>query len=324
MKLKSKIVLILGVVALTLFGMQYALATKTVFTDGTPSLGIKGTKVTAAFLNAVNKHFCTGLDVDGDCALAYSAATGTNDLITTFTPTTVFPAAYVTGMPLYIKTAATSTGAMTLNANGIGQTPIKKRGSTALVAGDVQAGQIITVSYDGTNFQLQNPASDSNKACFYAYLSSDQTVTTIQTAYKVNLNTETIDTNSNFSAGRFTPTVPGKYMFWGSLGIVNSGGSPSNPPYGNAAIYLNGAVVHAASDGNYGMTHVISGGFNGTIMNSNIITFPSVILTMNGTTDYVELWGYMEVAAGTSMYFYGSDLSARPVPTFLAGCRVDN
>ncbi len=136
-----------------------AFAVKTAFIDGTPSTGVKGTKVTAAFLNAVNTHFCTGLDTDGDCALAYSAATGTNDLITTFTPTTAFPAAYVTGMPLYIKTAATNTGAMTLNANSIGQVAIKKNGTAALVAGDVVAGQMIVLSFDGTNMQLQSPAA---------------------------------------------------------------------------------------------------------------------------------------------------------------------
>lgn len=134
-------------------------AAKTEFSDGTPSMGIKGTKVTAAFLNAVNKHFCTGLDTDGDCSLAYSTATGTNDLVTTISPTTYFPAAYVNGMPLYIKTAATNTGAMTLDVNGIGAVAIKKNGTEALVAGDVQAGQIISVGYDGTNMQLLSPVS---------------------------------------------------------------------------------------------------------------------------------------------------------------------
>ena len=149
-----------------------AFGAKTVFTDGNPSLGIKGTKVTAAFLNAVNKHFCTGLDVDGDCALAYAVATGTNDLVTTISPTTAFPAAYVDGMPLYIKTAAENIGAMTLNVNGIGQVAIKKNGTDALAAGDVAAGQIIAVSYDGTDMQLISAPRLTFVADMGAFLSS--------------------------------------------------------------------------------------------------------------------------------------------------------
>ena len=128
-----------------------AFGAKTVFTDGNPSLGIKGTRVTAAFLNAVNKHYCTGLDVDGDCSLAYAAATGTNDLTLTLNPALT---QYVAGMPIYLKAAATNTGAMTLNVNGLGAKAIKKNGSEALVAEDVAAGQVIAVSYDGTNMQL--------------------------------------------------------------------------------------------------------------------------------------------------------------------------
>lgn len=124
---------------------------KTVFSDGNPALGIKGTKVTAAFLNASNTHYHTGLDVDGDGSLAYAVATGTNDLTLTLAPALT---QYVNGMPIYLKAAATNTGAMTLNVNGLGAKAIKKNASEALVAGDVRSGAVITVAYDGTNFQM--------------------------------------------------------------------------------------------------------------------------------------------------------------------------
>jgi hypothetical protein len=156
MNTKIKVALILGVIALSIVPAQVVMAGKTVFSDGNPAMGLKGTKASAAFLNSVNNHFCTGLDVNGDCALAYSAATGTNDLITTITPTSAFPAAYVTGMPISLKSAATNTGAMTVNVNGLGVKAIKKGVNQALVAGDVQSGALITVQYDGTNFQLLN------------------------------------------------------------------------------------------------------------------------------------------------------------------------
>jgi len=157
MKFKIKSILILVAIALSIVTAQVVMAGKTVFSDGNPGMGIKGTKVTAAFLNSVNKHFCTGLDVDGDCALAYSTVTGTNDLITTITPTTAFPASYVVGMPIYLKSAATNTGAMTVNVNGLGVKAIKKGVNQALIAGDIQSGALITVLYDGTNFQMYSP-----------------------------------------------------------------------------------------------------------------------------------------------------------------------
>jgi hypothetical protein len=156
-QLKSKVILVLGICALTAFGIHYAQAAKTTFSDGNPAMSIKGTKVTAAFLNSVNKHFCTGLDVDGDCSLASATATGVNALVATITPTAYFPAAYVQNMPLYIKTSSTNTGPMTLNVNGIGAVEIKKKVNLSLSAGDITAGEILTFVYDGTNFQYFRP-----------------------------------------------------------------------------------------------------------------------------------------------------------------------
>lgn len=141
-------IIFLAVVTATAFGA------KTVFTDGNPSLGIKGTKVTAAFLNAVNKHYCTGLDVDGDCALAYAADTGAaNAYVVTLNPALT---QYVIGMPVYFKAANANTGAATLNVNGLGVKNILKNGSEALAPGDIKAGQIIDAKYDGTAFQISN------------------------------------------------------------------------------------------------------------------------------------------------------------------------
>ena len=65
--------------------------------------------------------------------------------------------AYATGQIFTFKAAHTNTTASTLNVNGKGVTAIKKRdGATALIAGDITAGQIIQVEYDGTNFQMIN------------------------------------------------------------------------------------------------------------------------------------------------------------------------
>lgn len=68
------------------------------------------------------------------------------------------PSAYVTGQTFRIKFInANTTTTPTLNLNGLGAKTIVKGVSSALLVGDITANMIGTVSYDGTNFVLQNP-----------------------------------------------------------------------------------------------------------------------------------------------------------------------
>jgi hypothetical protein len=67
--------------------------------------------------------------------------------------------AYVTGQRFFFVAAATNTGACTLNINAIGVKSVTKNGTTALVAGDIAINAVTQVVYDGTQFQLLNPAS---------------------------------------------------------------------------------------------------------------------------------------------------------------------
>jgi len=125
---------------------------KTVFTDGDPSLSILGTIITAAFMNAVNNHRHKGADTDGDGAIDYAADTGAADAyVVTLTPALT---AHVVGMPIIFKAAHVNTGASTVNINSLGAVAIKKNSSSALAAGDIAAGQIAIVVYDGTYYQL--------------------------------------------------------------------------------------------------------------------------------------------------------------------------
>lgn len=58
------------------------------------------------------------------------------------------------GSHVVFKAAHANTGASTLAVNGGTATPIKKQGATDLASGDIAAGQIVEVVYDGTNFQM--------------------------------------------------------------------------------------------------------------------------------------------------------------------------
>jgi hypothetical protein len=71
--------------------------------------------------------------------------------------------AAMTGKVLVFKVGAalSNTTAATLNIDGLGAADIKRPDGTALVANDLVAGTIAIVVYNGTNFNLLNPASFS-------------------------------------------------------------------------------------------------------------------------------------------------------------------
>jgi hypothetical protein len=64
------------------------------------------------------------------------------------------PVEYVAGMLVAFKANTANTGASTLNVNNLGAKAIKKNGNEDLADGDIKAGQVVVVVYDGTNFQL--------------------------------------------------------------------------------------------------------------------------------------------------------------------------
>ena len=68
------------------------------------------------------------------------------------------PTAYVTGKTYAFRAENANTGAATLNVNGLGAKSIKKSVSSNLAAGDIAAGQVVVVRYDGTNMQMVSPA----------------------------------------------------------------------------------------------------------------------------------------------------------------------
>lgn len=60
----------------------------------------------------------------------------------------------IPGSLVVFKAANANTGPSTLAVNGAAAVPIVKQGTVALVGGEIAAGQIMRVVYDGANFQL--------------------------------------------------------------------------------------------------------------------------------------------------------------------------
>jgi hypothetical protein len=108
------------------------------------------TQVASALNSTLN---FTNYAVDTGAVNAYSVAFAS--------PATV---AYTAGLTISFKAVNANTGASTLNVNSLGTKSIVTPGGSALIAGAIAAGQVATVVYDGTNFQLQSVAGSGGSA----------------------------------------------------------------------------------------------------------------------------------------------------------------
>ncbi len=84
----------------------------------------------------------------------YATATGSaNSYAVTLSPAVATQAAML-GAPIRVKIPVANTGPSTLNLAGLGAVPILHPNGTTLSAGELPAGGLAELVYDGTNFQL--------------------------------------------------------------------------------------------------------------------------------------------------------------------------
>ena len=74
--------------------------------------------------------------------------------------------AYVAGQEFNFKAGNASSGASTLNVNGVGAKNIKKKNDQNIAAGDIEEDAIIKVLYDGTSFQMLSQTGTSGMTSF--------------------------------------------------------------------------------------------------------------------------------------------------------------
>jgi len=86
----------------------------------------------------------------------YLTVTGTDTILGSTSPALT---AYTAGQTFSFVAAGTNTGAVTINIDSVGVKTISTTASTDLTAGDMVSGQIYTIIYNGTRFQLTNPAA---------------------------------------------------------------------------------------------------------------------------------------------------------------------
>lgn len=235
------------------------------------------------------------------------------------------------GQILYLTNAATSTNTLTLNNQDAGSAAANRIITGTGAALTMANNSSVVLQYDGaasrwrviggsggggtlaglSDVTLTSPASGNLLSyngskwvnatassavtaavapSFMVTLNTSQTVTA-GTNTKIAFDTVSYDSNSNWSTSnkRYTPTVAGKYLITGHLGCGGVNG------YCIAFIYKNGGEV-------------VESRFNSGGNTADSSTTIDAVVDMNGTTDYVELWGYSSgtTFAGGNVYTYMS------------------
>ena len=70
----------------------------------------------------------------------------------------------VDGLCVAVKINVQNTGVSTINVNGLGAKSIKKANGNDVASGNLKAGSIYTLRYNGTNFILQGEGGEYGTA----------------------------------------------------------------------------------------------------------------------------------------------------------------
>ncbi|HRS54719.1 MAG TPA: hypothetical protein P5250_08450 [Bacteroidales bacterium] len=98
-------------------------------------------------------------------SLVYANSSGSNNnYIINLSPA---PTTYTTGMVINFKASFNNTGAVTVNVNGLGNIPVKKNYNNDLAAGDIKTNQLVSIMYDGNNFQMLSQLGNTTNSVTY-------------------------------------------------------------------------------------------------------------------------------------------------------------
>jgi hypothetical protein len=173
-----------------------------------------------------------------------------------------------------------------------------------------QSGTTLTIGASGDTITIPSGAkmSGQNYPAFEAYLGSDQTVTD-NTVTKAQIDTEVLDTDGyydNTTNYRFTPLVAGKYFVYGN--IMGDSGASSNLEWTQTRLYKNGSefrkqtIQFTANPGRQAAVSIFA------------------IIDMNGSTDYLEIFGQVNTTNGGNGEFYGTSSAAQS--TYFGAYRI--
>jgi hypothetical protein len=154
----------------------------------------------------------------------------------------------------------------------------------------------LPIANGGIGATTLSGAGLASTPAFRAYRNASQTISDgVDT--KVQIDTEDFDTDNcydNSTNYRFTPTTAGKYFIYAQVNCSSSVGEDIHAAIGS--FRKNGSeIVRNNIDPH-----------NGSKSNQTYNYFATVV-DMNGTTDYIEVYGYIDTSTGTPNFGDGTN-----------------
>lgn len=250
----------------------------------------------------MNSHKLTGLggatastdavnmsQLQSGASLLLSGVSGTDTITGSLTPAL---GAYVAGGTYRFVSVGANTGAVTLNINSLGAKAITKNGTTALAAGDIISGALVTVTYDGTQFQLDNVSQFASATITNLTASSISVTGGMVIDGKISLGSSTSSTNNgvayiaNGAQSHTTLSGPVAVTEFTSIALTDGTGFPTG---GGNIIIDNEWITYATRAGNTLST--LTRNVNGTGITAHSsgaavssLTFPSTTLAADLTS----------------------------------------
>ena len=149
----------------------------------------------------------------------------------------------------------------------------------------------LTLGTSGETVSFGSGVTGLNYPAFQASLSADQTVTN-EVLTKLQADTEDFDTDNcydNSTNYRFTPNVAGKYLVYTNFSFDSVTNDKNTQQ--RVRLHKNGSAIQSS-------WQILSS--NERLVNMS----PSFIVSMNGSSDYLEMFGFLSVISGGTPKFY--------------------
>lgn len=223
----------------------------------------------------------------------YASSTGSaNAYVLTLSPV---PTAYAAGQRFSFNANFTNTGASTLNVNSLGAKSIfKGAGTTALIANDITSGQVVTIEYDGSAFQLQSGVGQSTVPQIPYSTAFETSART--TSVVVGTGARTFDTNGlSLTTGTTNPSSSATTL------IYRASGAPkifANNPTFTAIICVGDPGTQNNPDSFIGVGVVTVGGTGHTYTTNH---FGFKLVRASASTDLFATNGNGSTETATSL-----------------------
>ena len=213
-----------------------------------------------------------------------TSVSGTNSITAT---APISMTALAAGQTFRFVAAATNTGAVTLNINSLGIKSITKNGTTSLTANDILINSVLEVIYDGTQFQLVNPAINTIPSGLISMWSG--TIATIPTGWLLcNGSSGTPDLRNRFIIGAFQDTS----------GVAYTTITGADTQTGGSKDAITVSHTHTVNDSGHSHTITQIIGQGGSVGSSAGFTGNAPAITITGTNSATT--GITIASAGSS------------------------